>query len=132
MGLDSLRQPPAEAAPSHVVISSRTVGGGKMSQVTAIIGLGNPGAEYDATRHNAGFWLVDAIARSAHTELRPEKKFLGLYAKAREGEIKDFTGISAPYEVPESPEIHLRTENDPVEALVDLCMTVLKTAGLIP
>lgn len=57
-----------------------------MSQVTAIIGLGNPGAEYDATRHNAGFWLVDAIARSAHTELRPEKKFLGLYAKARVGD----------------------------------------------
>ncbi|UYO74987.1 aminoacyl-tRNA hydrolase [Halomonas qinghailakensis] len=57
-----------------------------MSQVTAIIGLGNPGAEYDATRHNAGFWLVDAIARSANTELRPEKKFLGLYAKARVGD----------------------------------------------
>lgn len=57
-----------------------------MSQVTAIIGLGNPGAEYHATRHNAGFWLVDAIARSAHAELRPEKKFLGHYAKVRLGD----------------------------------------------
>ncbi|CAM4029527.1 aminoacyl-tRNA hydrolase [Vreelandella rituensis] len=54
-----------------------------MSQVTAIIGLGNPGAEYAATRHNAGAWLVDALARQAHSELRPEKKFLGLYAKIR-------------------------------------------------
>ncbi|XKH59319.1 aminoacyl-tRNA hydrolase [Halomonas sediminis] len=54
-----------------------------MSQVTAIIGLGNPGAEYAATRHNAGAWLVDALARQAHSELRPEKKFLGLYAKVR-------------------------------------------------
>ena len=57
-----------------------------MSQVTAIIGLGNPGAEYDATRHNAGFWLVDAIARSTHAELRPEKKFFGHYTKVRLGD----------------------------------------------
>lgn len=57
-----------------------------MSQVTAIIGLGNPGAEYHETRHNAGFWLVDAIAHSANAELRPEKKFLGHYAKVRLGE----------------------------------------------
>lgn len=34
----------------------------------------------------------------------------GLYAKARAGEIKDFTGISAPYERPENPEIELRTD----------------------
>lgn len=52
-----------------------------MSQVLAVIGLGNPGAEYATTRHNAGAWLVEAIARDAHVELRPEKKFLGLYAK---------------------------------------------------
>ena len=59
-----------------------------MSQVLAIIGLGNPGAEYAATRHNAGAWLVEAVAREAHVELRPERKFLGLYAKAT------FTGHS--------------------------------------
>lgn len=52
-----------------------------MSQVKAIIGLGNPGAEYEDTRHNAGAWLVEAIARDSHTPLRVEKKFLGLYAK---------------------------------------------------
>ncbi|MDQ7735510.1 aminoacyl-tRNA hydrolase [Halomonas sp. SpR1] len=57
-----------------------------MSQVTAIIGLGNPGAEYAATRHNAGFWLVEAIAQSANTELRPEKKFFGHYTKVRLGD----------------------------------------------
>ncbi|WP_444677251.1 aminoacyl-tRNA hydrolase [Halomonas sp. E19] len=54
-----------------------------MSQVKAIIGLGNPGEEYAETRHNAGAWLVELLARAAGTELRPEKKFLGLYAKVR-------------------------------------------------
>lgn len=52
-----------------------------MSQVKAIIGLGNPGADYEDTRHNAGAWLVEAIARDSLTSLRLEKKFLGLYAK---------------------------------------------------
>lgn len=52
-----------------------------MSQVKAIIGLGNPGPEYDDTRHNAGAWLVETIARDSHTPLRPERKFLSHYAR---------------------------------------------------
>lgn len=54
-----------------------------MSQVKAIIGLGNPGADYEATRHNAGAWLVEAVARRAGGELRPDRKFLGLYARVQ-------------------------------------------------
>ncbi|MGM8849299.1 aminoacyl-tRNA hydrolase [Salinicola halophyticus] len=54
--------------------------------VKAIIGLGNPGPEYEDTRHNAGAWLVEQIARDAAETLRPERKFLGLYAKVRLGE----------------------------------------------
>lgn len=52
-----------------------------MPQIKAIIGLGNPGDNYAATRHNAGAWLVEILARQAGTELRPEKKYYGLYAK---------------------------------------------------
>ena len=52
-----------------------------MSQLKAIIGLGNPGADYDATRHNAGAWLVESLARDHQVALRPERKFQGLYAK---------------------------------------------------
>ncbi len=54
-----------------------------MSQVKAIIGLGNPGADYEATRHNAGAWLVEAVARRSGGELRPDRKFLGLYARVQ-------------------------------------------------
>lgn len=53
-----------------------------MTRIKALIGLANPGEEYAATRHNAGAWLVEEVARQAGTSLRPEKKFLGLYAKA--------------------------------------------------
>ncbi len=56
-----------------------------MPQVKAIIGLGNPGDDYAATRHNAGAWLVEILARQAGSELRPEKKFLGLYARVNLG-----------------------------------------------
>lgn len=54
-----------------------------MSQVRAIIGLGNPGADYEATRHNAGAWLVEAIARRAGSGLRADRKFLGLHARVQ-------------------------------------------------
>ncbi|MFG6178333.1 aminoacyl-tRNA hydrolase [Halomonas sp. THAF12] len=54
-----------------------------MSQVKAIIGLANPGAEYESTRHNAGAWLLDTLLRQAGGELRPDKKFLGRYARIR-------------------------------------------------
>lgn len=46
-----------------------------------IVGLGNPGNDYAATRHNAGAWFVEALARETGQPLRPEKKFQGLYAK---------------------------------------------------
>ncbi|KAF2234606.1 adenylyl-sulfate kinase [Viridothelium virens] len=45
----------------------------------------------------------------------------GLYKKAREGVIKEFTGISAPYEAPENPEIHIRSDKlSPEEAVVEI------------
>jgi bifunctional enzyme CysN/CysC len=43
----------------------------------------------------------------------------GLYARARAGEIRNFTGVSSPYEPPAAPDLHLRTENATAEALAE-------------
>ncbi|MGH6623446.1 MAG: aminoacyl-tRNA hydrolase [Burkholderiaceae bacterium] len=53
--------------------------------IRLIVGLGNVGAEYEATRHNAGFWYVDAIARRAEARFTSERKFHGQVARARLG-----------------------------------------------
>ena len=50
----------------------------------------------------------------------------GMYKKAREGKIKEFTGISSPYEPPENPEIHLRTDEQSIEESVNRVVTWLK------
>jgi bifunctional enzyme CysN/CysC len=53
----------------------------------------------------------------------------GLYRKARAGEISNFTGIDSPYEVPETPEVHLRTSGTELEAMVEqLAVRVLPHA----
>jgi adenylylsulfate kinase-like enzyme len=50
----------------------------------------------------------------------------GLYAKARAAQIKEFTGISAPYEPPNSPEIHLRTDQCDVQQCVRIIVEYLE------
>jgi len=49
--------------------------------IVMVVGLGNPGADYENTRHNAGALFVEALARTAGQTLRPEKKYHGLYAR---------------------------------------------------
>lgn len=50
---------------------------GTNNKIRLIVGLGNPGNKYDQTRHNAGFWFVDEIARQQGVLFRSESKFYG-------------------------------------------------------
>ncbi len=53
------------------------------SALRLIVGLGNPGAEYSETRHNAGFWFCERLARELGTSFSRESRFHGLVAKGR-------------------------------------------------
>ena len=56
----------------------------------------------------------------------------GLYAKARKGEIKDFTGVSAPYEEPENAEVVIKSGETGVEEAVVQIVKVLEEKWLLP
>ena len=52
------------------------------ASIKLVVGLGNPGREYERTRHNAGFWWLDALARELGAVFNKESKFHGEVAKA--------------------------------------------------
>lgn len=52
-----------------------------MSDIQLIVGLGNPGPEYETTRHNAGAWFIKNLAKLSNTPLKTESKFFGATAR---------------------------------------------------
>lgn len=68
-----------------------------MQAISVIVGLGNPGPEYEHTRHNVGAWLVAELARRSHQPLSPERRFFGLSAQLRLGDREVRLLIPATY-----------------------------------
>jgi adenylylsulfate kinase len=68
----------------------------------------------------------------ASVETCESRDVKGLYKKAREGKIQNFTGITSPYEAPENPEIIIDTENREINQCVDDLLSALEEQGVIP
>ncbi len=56
-----------------------------MTGIQLVAGLGNPGARYEQTRHNAGFWFVEAVAREFSAGFRPASKYKSEVARCNIG-----------------------------------------------
>ncbi|KPQ34428.1 MAG: adenylsulfate kinase CysC [Phormidesmis priestleyi Ana] len=69
---------------------------------------------------------------SAPVEVCEQRDVKGLYAKARSGEIKQFTGISDPYEAPLNPEVNCETHNETIEESVNKVIAKLEEMGYLP
>ena len=65
-------------------------------------------------------------------EVCEERDTKGLYKKARAGEIKEFTGISAPYEPPLNPEVKINSAELSIEECAEAVVSALVKAGLVP
>ncbi len=68
----------------------------------------------------------------APLEVCADRDVKGLYAKAFAGEIENFTGVSDPYEPPQNPDIHIRTDQQTVEESLQSILTWLEEHNLIP
>ena len=75
--------------------------------------------------------FVEAYVK-ASVETCEERDVKGLYAKARSGEIKEFTGVSDPYEIPENPELVIDTESQSAEESAQQILTYLEEREFIP
>ena len=90
-------------------------------------------ADRDEVRHlheQAGLEFIE-VHVDCSLAVAEERDPKGLYKKARAGEIKNFTGIDDPYEAPNSPEIHLHTDETTLEQEVQIILDHLSENGFI-
>jgi len=103
-----------------------------LSGVVVLVSAISPyAADRQAARAKVGggrFLLLHVATPLEVCEARDPK---GLYAKARAGEIKDFTGISAPYEEPDDPDMKIITEGKTIDESADAIMGFLEERGVL-
>ena len=85
----------------------------------------------DAARELVGSERFIEIFVDASVEECARRDVKGLYAKAFSGEIKEFTGVSDPYEAPLNPELHLRTEDESAEESAAQIFAYLEANGFL-
>lgn len=85
----------------------------------------------DEARENMGDRFIEVYIE-ASVDVCAERDTKGLYAKAFAGEIKEFTGVSDPYEAPESPELRIKTEEESPEESAAKVVAYLDEKDLIP
>src|SRR5207344_2526835 len=85
----------------------------------------------DEARELMGDRFIEVFVK-ASVEVCAERDVKGLYEKALKGEIKEFTGVSDPYEAPLSPELTLDTEHDSAEEDAAKVLAMLEERQLIP
>jgi adenylylsulfate kinase len=87
-------------------------------------------ADRERVRHLVGADFIEVYCRCP-VEVCEERDVKGLYRKARAGEIRDFTGVSSPYEEPVSPELIIDSNRMAVEGSVATVIDCLKGRGVI-
>lgn len=85
----------------------------------------------DEARALMGDRFIEVYVK-ASVDTCAERDVKGLYAKAFSGEIKEFTGVSDPYEAPENPEVVCDTENESAEESAQKLLAFLEQRDLIP
>jgi adenylylsulfate kinase len=85
----------------------------------------------DEARAKMDGYFVEAYVKASVEECE-RRDVKGLYAKARAGEIKEFTGVSDPYEAPENPELVIETESQTPEESAQQILDYLEERELIP
>jgi peptidyl-tRNA hydrolase, PTH1 family len=80
--------------------------------IRLLVGLGNPGPQYEATRHNAGFWWIDEAARKLGASLVPDRAYHGLVARVN----RPLAGVDGPVWL-QQPQTYMNVSGKSVAAL---------------